>query len=78
MRTETTPRMTTSNVLQPPPSQPGTSEPDVPRCTLPSRSSDPSAEHDASQLVAALEDLEAQRAAIEWLVDADLLRLCLI
>ena len=52
-------------------------EPDVPRCESPAGSSGP-AEHDATLLAAALEGLEAQRAAIEWLLDADLLRLCLV
>jgi hypothetical protein len=36
------------------------------------------AEHDANLLVAALEDIEARRAAIEWLVDANLLCRCLV
>ena len=35
-------------------------------------------EHDANLLVAALEDIEARRAAIEWLVDANLLCRCLV
>jgi hypothetical protein len=40
--------------------------------------SDHAAEHDANLLVAALEDIEARRAAIEWLVDANLLCRCLV
>lgn len=36
------------------------------------------AEHDATLLVAALEELAARRAAIEWLVQADLLCRCLV
>ena len=36
------------------------------------------AEHDATLLVAALEDIEARQAAIEWLVDANLLCRCLV
>ena len=66
------------HVLQLPPSLPGTTEPDKSRCELPTRSSDPPALHDATLLVAALEDLEAKRVAIEWLLDADLLCLCLV
>lgn len=33
--------------------------------------------HDPTLLLAALEEIEARRAAIEWLRDANLLRLCL-
>ena len=40
--------------------------------------SDHAAEHDANLLVAALEDIEARQAAIEWLVDANLLCRCLV
>ena len=78
MRTETTPAPTTPYVFQQPPSLAAAIEPDGSRCELPARSSDPHAEHDATLLVAALEHLEAQRAAIEWLLEADLLRLCLV
>jgi hypothetical protein len=53
-------------------------EPGIFCCELPARSSEPPAEHDATLLVAALEHLEVQRAAIEWLADADLLHLCLV
>jgi hypothetical protein len=35
-----------------------------------------SAAHDPTLLLAALEEIQAQRAAIEWLVEADLLCLC--
>jgi hypothetical protein len=52
--------------------------PDISRCELPARSSDRLAQHDATLLVTALEDLQAQRVAIEWLVDADLLCLCVV
>jgi hypothetical protein len=45
---------------------------------LPARSGDPQAGHDATLIVAALEDREAQRAAMEWLLDANLLHLCLV
>jgi hypothetical protein len=46
----------------------------VERATKPGASVD----HDAALLVAALEAVEARRAAIEWLLEADLLRLCLV
>lgn len=39
---------------------------------------DPSVDHDPTLLVAALETVEARRAAIEWLLEADLLGLCLV
>ena len=39
---------------------------------------DCAAEHDANLLVAALEDIGARQAAIEWLVDANLLSRCLV
>jgi hypothetical protein len=38
----------------------------------------PGVDHDAALLVAALEAVEARRAAIEWLLEADLLHLCLV
>jgi hypothetical protein len=37
---------------------------------------DPSAAHDPTLIVAALEEIEARRAAIEWLLNAELLCLC--
>jgi hypothetical protein len=52
--------------------------PDISRCELPARSSERLAEHDATLLVTALEDLQAQRVAIESLLDADLLCLCVV
>ena len=36
------------------------------------------AAHDPTLLVAALEDLEARRVALEWLLEADLLCVCLV
>jgi len=42
------------------------------------RRSDHAAEHDANLLVAALEDIQARQAAIEWLIDANLLCRCLV
>jgi hypothetical protein len=77
MRMETTFGLTKPNVLRQPPSLAETIDADIFR-ELPARSADPAAEHDATLLVAALEHLEAQRAAIEWLLDADLLCLCLV
>jgi len=40
--------------------------------------SDSTADHDAALLVAALEVIESRRAAIQWLLEADLLSLCLV
>ena len=37
-----------------------------------------SSENDETVLIAALEELEAQRAAIAWLLEGNLLRLCLV
>ncbi|HEV2230509.1 MAG TPA: hypothetical protein VGR86_16300 [Steroidobacteraceae bacterium] len=78
MRTRTTAGPTMPSVLQQPPALRGMTEPGIFSCELPARSSEPPAEHDATLLVAALEHLEVQRAAIEWLADADLLHLCLV
>ena len=78
MRSQTTPGPATPNVHQQPVSLPEMIEPDISRCELPARSSGPPAEHDTTLLVAALEHLEVQRAAIEWLAHADLLCLCLV
>jgi hypothetical protein len=36
------------------------------------------AAHDPTRLLAALDEIEARRAAIQWLVEADLLSLCLV
>jgi hypothetical protein len=38
---------------------------------------EPLAAHDPSLLVAALDEIEARRAAIQWLLEAELLCLCL-
>jgi hypothetical protein len=51
---------------------------DIASGTLMGTRSDHAAEHDPNLLVAALEDIEARRAAIEWLVDANLLCRCLV
>lgn len=76
MRTQTTPGPTAPSVLQQPVSLPEEMEPDT-SYEFRARSLDP-AEHDPTLLVAALEQLEVQRAAIEWLAHSDLLRLCLV
>ena len=78
MRTETTCDPTKRYVLKHPPSLPPTGEPDNSRCHLPACTAEPPAAHDATLLVAALEDLEAQRVALEWLLEADLLCVCLV
>lgn len=78
MRIETTPKHATPYVFQRPPSLPERTEPGISRCESPEKSSDPACEHDATLLIAALEDLETKRAAIEWLVDARLLHVCLV
>lgn len=41
-------------------------------------SANAAAAHDPTLLLAALGEIEARRAAIEWLLEADLLRLCLV
>ena len=52
--------------------------PDV-RCSEePAAKSDPRVDHDETLLVAALEVIESRRTALEWLLEADLLRLCLV
>jgi hypothetical protein len=63
-------------VLQPS-SMPGTIATDISCCALPAMSCGPVAEADTTLLAAALEEIEARRVAIEWLLDADLLCLCL-
>lgn len=78
VRTETTPRHDTPYVFQQPPSLPEPMEADISRCESPARRPDAASEHDAALLIAALEDLEAKRAAIEWLLDAQLLHVCLV
>jgi hypothetical protein len=51
---------------------------DIARGTKPKTESDPAFDHDVTLLVTELEAIEARRAAIEWLLEADLLRLCLV
>ena len=76
MQTQTAPHQAASDALQQPPSLPDETEPGL-SPWLAAASPDP-AEHDATLLIAALEQIAAQRAAIEWLAQADLLRLCLV
>lgn len=78
MRTETTRDPTTPYVLQHATSLAEAIEPPTSRRELPPRRSGPPPAHDATLLVRALEDLEVQRVAIEWLLDADLLCVCLV
>jgi hypothetical protein len=52
--------------------------PDVPWSEEPATESDPRVDHDETLLVAALEVIESRRTALEWLLEADLLRLCLV
>jgi hypothetical protein len=51
---------------------------DLTRGAAPVTSCDATCGYDPVLLVAALEEIGARRAAIEWLVDADLLCLCLV
>jgi len=44
----------------------------------PAMRSESGADHDATLLVAALEDIESRRAAVAWLLEADLLCRCLV
>ena len=62
-------------------SSPRTAErtrPDVCCSEEPATRSDPRVDHDETLLVAALEVIESRRTALEWLLEADLLRLCLV
>lgn len=76
MRTQPMSASTAPGALRPP-SLPGWMEPDVAARGFPATGPD-APDHDASLIVAALEQLAMQRAAIEWLAEADLLRLCLV
>jgi hypothetical protein len=78
LRTETTAGLTAARVFQQPPSRPDTVERRTCDCELPAGKDDLQPEHPATLIVAALEQLEAQRAAMQWLLEADLLRLCLV
>jgi hypothetical protein len=61
-----------------PPGSGGRTRLDVSRSAGPATPSDRGTDHDETLLVAALEVIESRRAAIEWLLEADLLRLCLV
>lgn len=77
MRPEITSRPTPSQVLHQLSARAETLEPDL--CgEFPLQHFAPAAEHDATLIVAALEDLEARRAAIAWLLDAELLPFLLV
>jgi len=78
VHTETAGGRTTTSVLKQPPSLRQTREPDHVRCHVPPYDSGPQAAHDAMLLVAALDDLEARRLALEWLLENDLLCACLV
>jgi len=55
-----------------------TTEPGIASGAKLSSRSEATAGYDADLLVAALEDIELRRAAIEWLLEADLLCVCLV
>jgi hypothetical protein len=77
VHTETTSH---SSGLRAPPRPPGLPEPDESaECVDPSqrKGSGLRVEHDAALLLAALEEIESRRAALQWLAEADLLRVCL-
>jgi hypothetical protein len=62
----------------PPSSTPETTGPGMTSGAKPRSGSEATAGYDADLLVAALEDIESRRAAIEWLLEADLLCVCLV
>lgn len=59
-------------------SMPETTEPGLTSGAKLRSRSEATAGYDADLLVAALEDIESRRAAIEWLLEADLLSVCLV
>ena len=61
-----------------PVSLPETLEPEVSADVSVPMCVEPAPSHDPTLLVAALEEIEARRAALEWLLNADLLRRCLV
>jgi hypothetical protein len=67
-----------AQVVRPPSSMPETTEPGMSSGARLPGSSGATAGYDADLLVAALEDIESRRAAIEWLLEADLLCACLV
>ena len=62
----------------PSPPTPRRTQAGVPRHSKPTMRSESAADHDATLLLAALEDIESRRAAIEWLLEAGLLGQCLV
>jgi hypothetical protein len=76
MYSATVPDSPAQGVL-PPSSMPETTEPGMTSGARPPGRSEATAGYDADLLVAALEDIESRRAAIEWLLEADLLCVCL-
>jgi hypothetical protein len=73
----TVPGSPAQSVLRPS-STPETTEPGTASGAKLRSSSEATAGYDAELLVAALEDIELRRAAIEWLLEADLLCACLV
>jgi hypothetical protein len=59
-------------------SLPETMASDITGCASPAVNSYATAGYDPILLVAALEEIDARRAAIEWLLDANVLCLCLV
>ena len=57
---------------------PATTETAAPRYARSSLGAALTADHDATRLVAALEEIDTRRTALEWLLEADLLRRCLV
>ncbi len=77
MHSTTVPAPPAQAVL-PPSSMPDTTEPGMTSGAKLRSKSEAPAGYDADLLVAALEDIESRRAAIEWLLEADLLCVCLV
>ena len=76
MYSATAPPLTASPAFQAAP-RPQTTGADLAGDASPALDSDTTA-HDPTLLIAALEEIEARRAAIEWLLEADLLAACLV
>lgn len=62
----------------PPPQMPRRTRSETNRSAELGSGSGPVVDHDPALLLAALEVIEARQLAIEWLVEADLLRLCMV
>ena len=61
----------------PPPQMPRRTRTETNRSAELGSGSGPVVDHDPALLLAALEEVEVRRLAIEWLLEADLLRLCM-